>query len=226
MLISTSHSFIFVHVPKSAGSSLTSALQPYCLPRRRGLLRRVLSLLPLREDPARAHFRQHVTAAAIRARIGPQEFARFTSFGVVRNPYDHAVSVYEFLKVQQRRSVGRKLASMSFVEFMRLRAGPAGMSLEPSPLHMPAQAHWLADDRDRLLVSRVLRVEHLDRDFTGLCRELGLPPTPLTARNVSRRQATGAYYDAETIALVRRIYARDFALFGYDPAPDFTATGN
>ncbi len=221
MLISTSHKFIFVHVPKSAGSSVTNVLRPYCLPKNRTLWRRLLTFLPVRENVEKVYFRQHETAANIRAKLGSQVFDDFVSFGIVRNPFDHAVSLFEFLKKQTARNSGRVVAELTFYEFMQLRSKPQRFALEESPLKMADQASRLVDERGNIIVTEVLHLEKLADEFPRLCAKLGLPPIEMVVMNTSKRNAIADYYDAATVALVRQHYARDFALFGYDISPSF-----
>ncbi len=221
MLISTSHKFIFVHVPKSAGSSVTAVLQPYCLPKNRTLWRRLSSFLPLRENVRKVYFRQHDTAAKIRAKLGPEVFDEFTSFAIVRNPFDHAVSLFEFLKMQTARNSGRVAAGLNFKEFMQLRSKPQRFALEESPLKMVDQASRLVDRHGKIIVTDVLHLEKLADEFQVLCAKLGLPPIGMAVKNASKRLAIEKYYDAAAVALVQSHYARDFALFGYDTAPGF-----
>ncbi len=221
MLISTSHKFIFVHVPKSAGSSLTAVLQPYCLPKNRTLWRRLSSFLPFREKVEKVYFRQHDTAEKIRAKLGPEVFDEFTSFAIVRNPFDHAVSLFEFLKMQTARNSGRVAAELNFKEFMQLRSKPQRFALEESPVKMADQASRLVDKHGKIIVTNVLHLENLAQEFPQLCAKLGLPPLEMAVKNASKRNAITQYYDATTMSLVQRHYARDFALFGYDTAPGF-----
>lgn len=222
MLISTSHKFIFVHVPKSAGSSLTAVLQPYCLAKNRTMWRRLSSFLPVRENVEKVYFRQHDTAEKIRAKLGPRVFDEFVSFGIVRNPFDHAVSLFEFLKKQTARNSGRLVAKLSFAEFMRLRSKPQRFALEESPLKMADQASRLVDGTGKIIVTDVLRLENLADEFPRLCAKLGLPLMEMVVKNASKRNAIEHYYNGATVALVQQHYARDFALFGYDLAPSFT----
>lgn len=63
MLISHSHKFVFVHIPKTAGTSITQLLEPYCAKAPDIRSRRIARKLGLRQDPNNAHFRSHDTAA-------------------------------------------------------------------------------------------------------------------------------------------------------------------
>lgn len=95
MIVSTQHNFLFVHVPKTAGSSIADAMRPYCRPRGRSLTQSVLRRLPIVEAPDKAHFRVHDPATKIIAKLSQPVFDQFLSFACVRNPFDHAVSHFE-----------------------------------------------------------------------------------------------------------------------------------
>ncbi|MCB2118228.1 MAG: hypothetical protein KDE06_10175 [Rhodobacteraceae bacterium] len=71
MLISTSHRFIFVHIPKTAGTSITAALVKFCPPRASRAMHLLAKLYPLRVSPGRAIMSMHSTALQISEKIGP-----------------------------------------------------------------------------------------------------------------------------------------------------------
>ena len=218
MILSTSHRFIFVHVPKTAGTALTAALEPFGVTGTRTPLRRLLRWLPLREAPGRAYFRKHETAAAIRTKIGAQAFDEFVRFSVVRNPFDHAVSHYEYLKEFRNAQKAAAFARMSFAEYLAYRTSARGLFV-PSFAVLPDQAHFIVDAAGKLLVNRVMRFETLAVDFGRLMQDLGLPGVMMERVNPTRAKSVAkslaSYYDDETVKIVRSLYARDFDLFGY-----------
>ncbi|HMS94021.1 MAG: sulfotransferase family 2 domain-containing protein [Tabrizicola sp.] len=218
MILSTTHRFIFVHVPKTAGTALTAALEPYGVTGTRTTLRRLIRRLPFREAPERAYFRKHETAAAIRAKMGAQAFDRLMSFSVVRNPFDHAVSHYEYLKEFRNAQKAAAFARMSFAEYLHYRTTARGLFV-PSFAVLPDQSRWLVDGQETVLVQRVLRFERLADDFAVLASDLGLPALTMERINPTKAKtqtrSLSSYYDADTLATVRKLYARDFDLFGY-----------
>lgn len=222
MLLSPTHGFLFVHVPKTAGSAVSVALRKHA--RGKGpapLWRRLSRHLPVVESPEHAHFRVHDTARTIIAKLSPEVYARFLSFSVVRNPFAHAVSHYEYMKQYRSPRVAARFAGMSLADCLRYRLAPRS-PFDRTFARLPDQAHFLIDSAGEIAVNRVLRHERIAADFAALVAELDLPEVRLPRRNVTRASAEGppfqAYYDAETEGLVRRLYARDFALFGYDTA--------
>jgi hypothetical protein len=198
-LISRKHSFIFVHIPKTGGNSVSRALLPF-----------TESTLEEAESPAGwgsgENFwtvdpvfgrDKHFTADHY-ARI--MDIRRFTVFATVRNPWDLAVSLYFFRKqtaVFNWQSVGAE--TFDKAEFLRfLHAGES------------AQSCYLG----RMPV-RILRFERLADDFAVLCRTLGLGTLTLDKINTSRRPKYRDVLDADLAAEVGRIYAEDVDRFGY-----------
>ncbi len=198
-MISRKHSFIFVHVPKTGGNSVSCALLPF-----------TESTLEEAESPAGwgsgENFwtvdpvfgrDKHFTADHY-ARI--MDTRSFTFFGTVRNPWDWAVSLYFF----------RKQTAV----FNWQRVGPETFDNEEFRgfLHAgePTQSTYLG----RMAV-RILRFERLADDFAELCRTLGLGALKLDKINASRRPKYRDVLDADLAAEVGRIYAEDADRFGY-----------
>lgn len=218
MILSTSHNFIFVHVPKTAGTAMTAALDPFAVQGTRTLWRRFLRRLPVHEAPERIYLRKHETAADMRRKLTPPVFDRFHRFTVVRNPFDHAVSHYEYLKEFRNAKLAARFGAMPFRDYLRHRLEPRRWS-DRFFIRLPDQAHFLVGPDGRMLVERVMRFETLAADFAQLAADLRLGAVRMERINPTRSK-TGArpfqsYYDAETEDLVRRLYARDFPLLGY-----------
>lgn len=126
MLMSKKYGFLFVHIYKNAGISITTALTPYAatpgqLRVERALGRFGLSYLDPRVIRRSSSTRDwvsngmnnvferltflsdhpqpapaHATASEIIAKIGRDAFDSSFSFGIVRNPWDWQVSLYRF----------------------------------------------------------------------------------------------------------------------------------
>lgn len=217
MILSRRHGFLFVHIPKTAGTAMHVALSAHADPPIRTGLRRLSRHLPLVEAAGQAHFRIHDTAAFIRAKLSPPVWDGFLSFAVVRNPYDHAVSHYEYMKQFRTRRVAERVGAMDFAAFLAWRVRP---KLDRRVfLTLPSQSHFVTDGAGRLLVNRILHFETLADDAAALFAELGLPDPQLQRLNPTRSRAEGRsfadYYDDRTKAMVEALYGADFERFGY-----------
>jgi hypothetical protein len=98
MIINHTHRFIFVHVPKTAGTSVSTALSKYSTYRDLEIGGTPLgeAVQPFMSD--RFGLRKHSTAANIRDVVGAASFQSYFSFCLVRNPFNRLQSTYHFLK--------------------------------------------------------------------------------------------------------------------------------
>jgi hypothetical protein len=215
VLISNSHRFIFVHIPKTAGMSLRHVLTPFTNGSERKGFRRFLSNLPVPESPEKVAFPLHVTARWARTKLPPQVFDGYLKFAVSRNPYDRAVSYVEFLKQTPHLKRYEQYRDASFTEALEMMG---------QRRRSETQLDMVADAEGRMLIDRVLRMETLDEDFEALCKDLGLPPLQLPKHNTTQRgHYTDHFATPQAREQVEALFGADFDAFGYsrDPAVQY-----
>lgn len=196
MVIGEDPPFLFVHIPKTAGVSISAALAAAA----GGSRRHPLCLAT-----------KHETAEGFIARHGRRTFKRYFSFAVVRHPVERLISHFAYLKTNPRKFPEMaEVATLDAYVDAIARADPAVIR---SRERVMAQWRYVCDAQGALLVDQVIRLEQLDRDFPALCGELGLAPPSLSPANASDPAWKQRSPDAEAFA--RRYYARDFELFGY-----------
>jgi len=226
MLISSTHRFIFIHIPKTAGTSVTKALAPNCLNTPFSAGSALMRGLPVQQSPETAWFQMHDTASFVRKKLSPPVFDSFLRFAVVRNPFDHAISHFEFIKTYRYKRLAQKVQAMSFRDYLNWRlAAPQSRWMSRTGLfaRLPDQSHYVTATDGTLLVNRVLKFDTLNRDLNTLTADLGINTPTLGHARKSKRQGRGqplaALYEPDTIDLVTRLYDRDFALFDYARTP-------
>lgn len=205
MLISYSKKFIFVHVFKTAGTSVTKALEPYCYKPQSLRPRNWTTLLTTpRNHLLRRKMHKHASAKEIRQELGPIVYDAFFKFSFVRNPWDWLVSLYHYiLENPANEGYVNTTAMGSFSAFVRSRT-----------LATKTQTSFLVDSHGALIVDFVGRFENLEQDFRSINERLSLG-VDLPHINRSQRNAYRDYYDDETRELTARIYAEDIERFGY-----------
>jgi Sulfotransferase family len=215
MLISYSHKFLFVHVPKTAGTSIVRSLRPYAHDSTGYLVNRALAFcgihVNLLPGPHRwRRFRPHHSAATIRRHLPRHVYERMYKFAFVRNPWDWFVSYYHFhlqCSTHHRHEHVRRLGS--FAEFVRWQVAR----------QRRLQVDFLTDRQGRLLVDFLGRYETLGEDFRTVCRHVGLD-CELPWHNRSERGDYRTYYDDATAALVAEHCRADIEAFDYTFAGD------
>jgi hypothetical protein len=210
MLISQSKNFLFIHVPKTAGSSMSKLLTPYAIPSNRRLTRRLVSHLPVRENIEHAYFRQHSKGLTFKKKIKPSVFESLHKFAVVRNPYDHMVSYFGFTKKHTGGRLYKEAQSWTFSDCISYFEGK-------DKRFASNQSSWLTDKDGKFLVDRILFFEHLEADFTALAKHLQLEEGVTLPRiNTTKRTDYRDYYDDDLKRRVEELYAPDFENFGYE----------
>lgn len=202
MILSLPHNFLFVHVPKTGGSSIRHVLSPFSTPKAEGHFRRLSANLPLREDPQKVRLRTHDTAAWARLKLGAETFQTLHKFSVVRNPYTRAISYFEYLRQNPTHPHNQIVKNMSLQKYLLW-----GM-------HRALQSRHLCDAKGDLLIDRVLRFESLDEEFKSICTEIGIS-LDLPRINTSSQMPLTKYLTPGTCKLIDQIYAQDFELFDY-----------
>lgn len=88
------------------------------------------------------------------------------------------------------------------------------------PIHFVPQHFFLSKPgMTEVGVDMVGRLENLHDDWQQICDRLGVKSTMPHLRNVQadRRHSYPDFHTPESKAVVRKLYARDFEVFGYDP---------
>lgn len=205
-MLSTSHRFLFLHIPKTGGNAIQDALRDVaddrivCLaPHQDGVER-----FELRSDRYRTQ--KHSTLAEYRAQYGAALFDGLYRFACVRNPWERVLSHYfSPHRGTVEWSPEDFLAFIPRVQPMRHYVGLPG---DEPPTLAVAVAH----------LQRVLRFERLQDDFDDVCAALGLPRRTLAQRNRSAPEGGRAWrdhYDTRSRALVESRFGEEAALFGY-----------
>jgi tetratricopeptide (TPR) repeat protein len=196
--ISHRHRCIFIHIPKNAGTSIRDALH----------------LVGGGHRPWHYH-----------AKNLPHIWQQYVSFGIIRNPWDRAVSAYHHARMPEsfwhdQRLIPhpdyRILADKSFEECLSILCRQPGRLSHASWLD---QSQWIVDAKSpnkTVMVETVLRYETLADDFAKLCDRLSIDCDALPTLNTSgRSQDYRSQYNEQTKAMVEQLYAEDIRMFGY-----------
>ena len=185
------HKITFIHIPKTAGTSITEWFRLFCSYPPNGYTMKKFC-------ETREHW-------------GISEVRNYTdvgwSFCVVRNPYDYAVSLYHHL-IQKMPVVYpdlQWLKNVTFEQWVSDIDNYPKTFIDPYKLSSN-QVDWIDDS------VHIMRYENLEEDFKVI-QELVGNSFELPVRNTSDRKEYRYYYNDDTRNRVSQIYGEDIERF-------------
>jgi len=218
MILAKDKRFIFIHVPKAAGTSVHSALSLHDVffpARGQNLAGRRAFAEKNGLPAAAADLHVHSGAKNFIAALGREAYDGYYSFAFVRNPWDVAVSWFHYRLINPTVAGHAEAeAAGTFAKYVdRMLSGPEG------PRLVGLQHPLLIDDAGALAVTFLGRFESLAVDFATVKQHLGITTLELDHFNQSYHAAWPQLYTPATFAVVGRLVERDAALFGYPVEP-------
>ena len=208
-MISFDRKFVFVHIPKTGGTSIRVALTPYCdgLIGPKRLANRISRKLAKRPifRPLELPLEGHASALEYQNFLGDEVFQQFFKFAIVRNPFDLHVSMYEYMRQTNYHKHHDLVTKMNFLEFSYWRC-------HENPI---TQLDFVGDNQKCINVDFIGKFENLENDFKKITRHFGIK-TQLPFLNASKRVHWRDYYTYESINLVRKNFYEDFEFFEYN----------
>ncbi len=225
MLLSVKYNFLFVHIAKTAGTSVRSTLERY---RRRDpyyFLQFICSRLShLSGHRIGSKLPRHAKVIAAYEMLPREFFNQLFKFAFVRNPWDLQVSSFHHI----RRERPHLLQGHSeFADFLRHKLDPDRPYQYHIDTSIELQSDYLVDLHGKVIVDFIGRFERLNDDFTEICSRIGIvPPQLLHRRKADDRGDYRQYYDTATADLVARHFAPDIELLGYRFDPEAAGPGS
>lgn len=190
------HRAIFVHIPKTAGTSVLTALG-------------VPSVFDT-HAPSRTY-----------ARVYPELYSRSYKFAFVRNPWDRFASSFHFMKhgtewPMQQDWAKRHIGDQSFAEFTYRLRNPLFRATVLSERFFWPQTFWLKGIGEAPGVDEVFRFEKLDAAMRLLCERFSIAaPTETPHLRKMAKADFRELYDDKMIDIVAKLYAQDITTLHY-----------
>lgn len=214
MIISPGRGYIFVHIPKTGGTSMAMALEDRAMKddiligdtpkakRRKGRLKGL--------KPA-GRLWKHSTLQDIDGIADPAGYYVFT---LVRNPWDRVVSLYHWLQTQSfDHPAVQRAQVLSFSNFINHPATQAAFQTH-------TYTSYVTNVDGEVRCDLFARIESLLSDLAPLWGQLGFDCTVERQNTSERRKDWRLYYTDKDAALIGEICKADIALFGYRFDPD------
>lgn len=243
MILSHRHRFIFVHVPKNAGTSVTTFLAPHLGPfdlmlgsraeaRARGVKPNLRSTLTV--------LRERSPVSVVRALVKHRNLDSLNN-AAIRRRYkdrlaDHSSATQiaafdpaawqDYFSFCVVRNPFERVVSIYNWRYRAARERPTFSAMlrmlaegRGDAEHIDWRSWDMYTENDRIIVDFVLRQETLEDDLDTVCERLSLPTnsgrlTREKSNNPTKIDLT-SYYQPGDKVLVERIYEREIEHFGY-----------
>lgn len=212
MIISHGRRYIFVHIPKTGGTSLAMALEGRAMkndlmlgdtPKAKNRRRR------LKDVQSSGRLWKHSTLTDIDGLASLEVIQDFFTFTLVRNPWDRMVSYYHWLRDQNFDHISVKMAkALSFRDFVIDERSQAALKNNPARAYMRC-----ADGHERC--NSYIRIEDFEDDAEPLFAHLGFRLSLPHTNRSDRLKSYQSYYDAETAEVILRCCSDDINRFSY-----------
>ena len=190
-MISFKHKFIFIHMPRTAGTSIENALNTYSEDRVNGLTIRpskILIDLAKNKDINISNYK-HFTYNSYK-KILEEEIKDFFVFSVIRTPYERIPSVYYYSKI-----TNSSLAKFIVYSGNQLN-GTAGNTIEK----------FIGSAENIFL----LKFKNLKKDWLELLNKLNLPDIPLDKINTGKRINYDILYkDVRLSEIISKVFFKE-----------------
>ena len=184
---------IFIHIPKAAGTSITTALF--------------------------GSSSRHIPYFEYE-RANPYKFVRYFKFTFVRNPWDRLYSAYAFLKKGGMNEMDRVWAEENLSNYPDFDSFVRGWVNEKNIrtwVHFYPQHYFICDASMNIKVDFVGRLERIDEDIRIVQQRLELPEDSLPKINEGNtdRYDHAPQFSEKCLNIIARVYRDDIRLFSY-----------
>ena len=192
---------IFIHIPKTAGNSITYALN---------FLPKITD-----KDYSSAKIGKHAKAVEVKRILGDKIWEEYFTFSFVRNPWDLVVSCYYWWlqkahKWEKFHPDIRRIQQLgSFDGFMHSQYGREMINEIKGNIF-----DWISEEGE-IIVDFVGRFENIQEDWKEVCEHIGAQDQTLPHKNRTERKPYRGFYTNETREIVAERFWRSIEEFGY-----------
>lgn len=192
MTYHTGKKALFLHIPRTGGSSTKKVLR----------------------DNGFEEWAVHADHKMAKNRLGDM-WGKYFKFSIVRNPYSRMVSWFNYLKHMSklgRDSKGRKVLDPGDFKNFLLNHKRIYKGLDIDDYSFQKQmVEFIGHDMDF-----IIRFENLQADFDALCDKIEIPRTKLPVKKRTKAVDYKSHYNDYLKGVVFNIFKDDFKKFNYE----------
>jgi chondroitin 4-sulfotransferase 11 len=196
-MISHKYKSIFIHIPKTGGTSIKKILSKYDF--------ELMSLHQAQDGSNDDKTGAYIigTANRLKRGISDEIWNNYFKFTFVRNPYSRALSNYFFLKYNKK---------ICFNKFLKKKFNNI---IDVWHFTLPQSRH-IYNNKKKLLVDFIGHFENLQEDFNNICDKIGIIPTKLPYLNKSNKINKNKLLNNTNKKTIYNKFKEDFENFNYN----------
>lgn len=235
MIISNNQQYIFIHIMKAAGTSMSVKMDETLKWNDVIVGGSKLGEKIQAEYKKKYLLHKHSRAREIKDVVGSEVWNKYFTFTIVRNPYSRAISFYTYVEKMVKSNGYIKRLGMfkmkdpnanvwqwpatlaymegsNFSEFIRNEKFLNSMGADK-------QVNWVTDDEGNVIVDHIGKIENIDEDLRVISKKIGVDLTSIEKKNPSRRKNSLSHYlsNENDYEYLFKMYEDDFKTLGYDP---------
>lgn len=211
MIVSHEHEFIFIHIPRTAGTIVSKSLcDSMGVENWRSFIGEPRELLEESDGEVNKwEGKKHITSADLREEVGQACWNSYFKFAFVRNPWDRTVSVY-LHSIKSSNVLGASILREKF--FFNL-----GLEVKYNILRGKSvqQLDYISDNNGSVLVDFIGRYENLKNDFREVFSKIGLKPKIKQKYDSTKKGDYKKWYNKRGKNIVKKENMNDIKEFGY-----------
>tara|TARA_R110002051_G_C8741545_1_gene499149 strand:+ start:480 stop:1115 length:636 start_codon:yes stop_codon:yes gene_type:complete len=204
-MISKNKKIIFVHIPKTGGSSIEKCLH--------GVFDETIvingddsivkgNIKNLYENSYNSF--KHSTIMELKNHYKDENFNEFHKFAVIRNPWDRLLSLYRWTSKGETRYDKK--------QFLNYFNGVKEID-EYNKRALWTINRYVCNEKDDIMVDTLLDFENLNNDFVELNSKLGLTNNSLPHINRTNTKNFREVMDEEVIQIIKHYYKKEIDKF-------------
>lgn len=221
MIISSKKRFIFIHIPKTAGTSITASLIKYgdlkfrmayyfLITRRVIWIINIIFKLSDKGNKWFVGFHKHDTAVDVQSKLGKSAFGSLFKFAFVREPYSYMSSLYHYIQKSRDHKYYKEANRLNFDDFTLFY-----INRKPK-----LQYDYVYDEKGVLMVDFIGKLENINDDLRKICLKLNLDFSDLKLQRLNQSKNTKikklAIQKQLTLETFNHYYEKDFEAFSYN----------
>ena len=201
MVWSNEHKIIFVHIPKTGGTSIEKALKLTSRENGYGVNKEKKAV-------------QHYDYNEYRYSLGAEKFDKYYKFTISRNPYEKVISEFFWLKFKAKLNEDnfQKKTFDEYLDYCKHIVNNKLYKLSIFHDHFKPQHEFIYNNKDKLMINKILRFEN----FKYIKKFILLKFKKNLQHDNNNNKKEKIILTDEQKEKIYQIYHKDFILLKYD----------